>query len=233
MVVIELIKMMLGASLIVCIEWRVMAVSTTLRRVNGELWLNLSEEKTFNGIKKSLAIQINTLDDYLLGALVRLDVGTKQLTNKQVREIEDILLDHGLHLREIMSQPPHQDAAYPDKPVLEGMPEYSETLLLCRNLRSGQKICSDGNVVILGDINPGAEVVAGGNILVMGSLRGIAHAGAGGDETAVVAAYRLNPTQIRIANHITRPPDGEVVTDRDPEVARIRDGKVIIDNLKI
>jgi septum site-determining protein MinC len=104
---------------------------------------------------------------------------------------------------------------------------------LCRNLRSGQKISSNGNVVILGDINPGAEVVARGNILVMGSLRGIAHAGAGGDETAVVAAFRLNPTQIRIANHITRPPDGEVVTDRDPEVARIRDGKVIIDNLKI
>ena len=182
-------------------------MSTTLRRANGELWLDLSGEKTFNGIKRSLAVQINTLDDYLLGALVSLDVGSKQLTNKQVREIEDILLDHGLHLREIVSQPPQQDAAYPDKPVLEGMPEYCETLLLCRNLRSGQKICSDGNVVILGDINPGAEVVAGGNILVMGSLRGIAHAGAGGDETAVVAAYRLNPTQIRIANHITRPPD--------------------------
>jgi septum site-determining protein MinC len=208
-------------------------VSTTLRRANGELWLDLSGEKTFAAIKRSLAVQINTLDDYMLGAFVCLDVGTKQLTNKQVREIEDILLDHGLHLREIMSCPHQSDAAYPDKPVLEGMPEYGETLLLCRNLRSGQKISSNGNVVILGDINPGAEVVARGNILVMGSLRGIAHAGAGGDETAVVAAFRLNPTQIRIANHITRPPDGEVVTDRDPEVARIRDGKVIIDNLKI
>lgn len=56
---------------------------------------------------------------------------------------------------------------------------------------------------------------------------------AGGDLTAVVAAYRLNPTQIRIANHITRPPDGEVITESNPEIARIRDGKVVIEKLKI
>lgn len=207
-------------------------MSTTLRKVNGELWMDLTGEKTFNEIKKSLADQLNAIDDYLLGTLVSIDVGSKHLTNKQIREIEDILLDHGLHLKEIIGQS-YQDTGYADKPVLEGMPEYHETILLCRHLRSGQKISSDGNVVILGDINPGAEVVARGNILVMGSLRGVAHAGAGGDSTAVVAAYRLNPTQIRIANHITRPPDGEVVTDSDPEVARIRDGKVVIEKLKI
>lgn len=207
-------------------------MSTTLRKVNGELWLDLTGEKTFNEIKKSLTERLNALDDYLLGTMISIDVGSKHLTNKQIREIEDILLDHGLHLKEIMSQS-YQDPAYPDKPVLEGMPEYQETILLCRHLRSGQKISSDGNVVILGDINPGAEVVARGNILVMGSLRGVAHAGAGGDPTAVIAAYRLNPTQIRIANHITRPPDGEVVTESDPEVARIRDGKVVIEKLKI
>jgi len=210
------------------------AVSTTLRKANGELWVDLSGEKTFSAMKESLVKQLNSLDDYLLGTLVSIDVGSKQLTEKQVREIEDILLDHGLHLKGFMnSKSNSRDTANSDKPVLEGMPEYAETLLLCRHLRSGQKVYSNGNLVILGDINPGAEVVARGNILVMGSLRGIAHAGAGGDTSAVVAAYRLNPTQIRIANHITRPPDGEVVTNSDPEVARIRDGKVIIEKLKI
>ncbi len=209
-------------------------MATTLRKVNGELWLDLSGEKTFHAMKGSLVRQLNSLDDYLLGTLVNIDIGSKHLTNKQLREIEDILLDHGLHLKEIMnSLTDRRDTANFNKPVLEDMPEYDETLLLCRHLRSGQKVCSNGNLVILGDINPGAEVVARGNILVMGSLRGIAHAGAGGDINAVVAAYRLNPTQIRIANHITRPPDGEVVTSSNPEVARIRDGKVIIEKLKI
>nr|WP_242848758.1 septum site-determining protein MinC [Syntrophomonas palmitatica] len=113
------------------------------------------------------------------------------------------------------------------------MPYYNDTALVCRHLRSGQKIFTEGNLVILGDVNPGAEVVAGGNILVMGSLRGMVHAGAFGDEKALISAYRFNPTQVRIANHITRPPDGMFVEVDCPELARIRAGKVVIEKLKL
>ncbi len=109
----------------------------------------------------------------------------------------------------------------------------NDTTLIYRSLRSGQKYRSEGNMVILGDINPGAEVIAGGNILVMGVLKGVAHAGAYGDENAVIAAFRLNPIQLRIANHITRPPDGESIIVNTPELAKIRAGKVVIEKLKI
>lgn len=103
------------------------------------------------------------------------------------------------------------------------------TILIQRTLRSGQSVRYSGNVVILGDVNPGAEVTATGNIIVMGALRGVVHAGANGDETAVVMAFRLNPTQLRIANHITRPPDNEKVEIELPEIARIKDGVVTIE----
>lgn len=103
------------------------------------------------------------------------------------------------------------------------------TILVQRTLRSGQSVHYNGNVVILGDVNPGAEVAATGNIIVMGALRGVVHAGANGDETAVVTAFRLNPTQLRIANHITRPPDNETVDLELPEIARIKDGVVTIE----
>lgn len=103
------------------------------------------------------------------------------------------------------------------------------TILVQRTLRSGQSVRYSGNVVILGDVNPGAEVAATGNIIVMGALRGVVHAGANGDETAVVMAFRLNPTQLRIANHITRPPDNETVDLEFPEIARIKEGVVTIE----
>jgi len=103
------------------------------------------------------------------------------------------------------------------------------TILVQRTLRSGQSIRYGGNVVILGDVNPGAEVTATGNVIVMGALRGVVHAGASGDEKAVVMAFRLQPTQLRIANHITRPPDNEKVDPGLPELARIRDGVVTIE----
>ena len=110
----------------------------------------------------------------------------------------------------------------------EVLPE-EETILIQRTIRSGQSIRFHGNVVIMGDVNPGGEVVAGGDIIVMGHLRGVAHAGAMGSEKAVVAAFRLQPTQLSIANHITRSPDGEQVTPEQPEVARIQNGVVVIE----
>ncbi len=103
------------------------------------------------------------------------------------------------------------------------------TVLIRRTVRSGQSIHYPGNIVVMGDVNPGAELVAGGNIVVMGHLRGMAHAGATGNEQAVVAAFRLTPTQLRIANHITRAPDGEGHKPDQPEVARIHGGAVIIE----
>lgn len=104
------------------------------------------------------------------------------------------------------------------------------TLLIRKTLRSGQHVRFYGNVVILGDVNPGAEIVAGGDIIVMGWLRGLAHAGAEGNTQAMVAAFRLNPTQIRIAHFIGRAPDKEDTTlPTVPEFAEVRDGQLIID----
>ncbi len=104
------------------------------------------------------------------------------------------------------------------------------TTMVNRTLRSGQSINSDGNVVVLGDVNPGAEVSAVGHIVVMGALRGVVHAGSTGNENATITALELVPTQLRIATHITRPPDG---SNKDksyrPETARIRDDEVIIE----
>ena len=104
------------------------------------------------------------------------------------------------------------------------------TLLIRRQLRSGQRVHYAGNVVVLGDVNPGAEIRAGGDIVVMGTLRGLAHAGATGDTGAVVAAFRLQATQVRIAHYIARAPEGEgAVSPGVPEMAMVRDGQVVID----
>lgn len=96
-------------------------------------------------------------------------------------------------------------------------------------VRSGQVLTAEGNLIVLGDSNPGSELVAGGNILVMGTARGMLHAGAKGNREAFVTAARLLPTQIRIADVISRRPDGEGdAKEFCPEFAEIRDGKICI-----
>lgn len=97
-------------------------------------------------------------------------------------------------------------------------------------VRSGQLISFEGNLVIIGDVNPGGEILATGNVVVMGSLRGMVHAGADGNKEAIVAALCLQPTQLRIADVITRPPD--IKENRQgliPEMAFVKDDMVYIE----
>jgi septum site-determining protein MinC len=104
-----------------------------------------------------------------------------------------------------------------------------QTILIQRTIRSGQRVYHPGNVVVLGDVNPGGEVVAWGNIIVMGTFRGVAHAGAMGNKNAVVAALRLEPSQLRIAGYITRAPEGDFSASAQPEIARVQDGVVVVE----
>lgn len=97
-------------------------------------------------------------------------------------------------------------------------------------VRSGQTIVAEGNLVVIGDVNPGGEVSAGGNIVVMGALRGVVHAGISGNRKAIVAAFNLQPVQLRIADVISRCPDEEVGSIIIPEYAYIKNNRIEVDH---
>lgn len=85
----------------------------------------------------------------------------------------------------------------------------SETKVLNRIVRSGQVLEVTGDLLLIGDVNPGGKIITTGNIYVMGNLLGIAHAGSNGDQKAIIAASYMEPSQLRIANYISRAPDYE------------------------
>ncbi len=91
--------------------------------------------------------------------------------------------------------------------ALKNEPESLPTLYLRKTVRSGQSISSDGNIIVIGDVNPGAEIIAKGDITVWGILGGIAHAGSDGNNYAKIRALKLNPVQIRIGEVFARRPD--------------------------
>ncbi len=110
------------------------------------------------------------------------------------------------------------------KPDLKS--EEQPIMLLKETLRSGRSVVHAGSVIIMGDVNPGAQVIAAGDVLVWGRLRGMVHAGAMGDETAVICALQLTPTQLRIADQIAISPD-ERPDNPTPEQAAILDGQIV------
>ena len=98
-------------------------------------------------------------------------------------------------------------------------------------VRSGEYICSNGDLLILGDVNPGAIVSAEGNIMIWGRLLGIAHAGSKGNSKAKISALQLSPVQLRIAKKVARGPK-EKTQFGLAEQARIDSEEIIISPLE-
>ena len=105
----------------------------------------------------------------------------------------------------------------------------SQSLLFHRGtLRSGDHVQGDGDVLVLGDVNPGATVSAAGHVLVWGRLRGIAHAGRDGDHQARIVALQLRPLQLRIADQVARGPE-DLPQLGLAEQARLEGSEIVIE----
>ena len=229
----------------------------SFKGVKEGLYLTLNGRQDFSVLKELLSDRLKSAEFFFQGSDVVLDTGETALSLEQVLEIQHILLyPYGLRLKRVVradaglspgekepkAKPKRQERAKEKVLPREESPEplvsrvshakLPETLLCRGTLRSGQRIAHEGNVVIIGDVNPGAEVRATGDIVVMGSLRGLAHAGAAGDANVAVVAFTLAPTQLRIADVIGRPPEGGSGEAREPEVARLRDGMIVVEPLE-
>ncbi|MCJ7513779.1 MAG: septum site-determining protein MinC [Anaerolineales bacterium] len=192
---------------------------------------------------RALLEAIDLRADFFRGAQLTLQLGGIEAHAGELGSLRDVLASREVHLRFVQSDhPATQEAAAnlgllarPRPPAPRPSPtddeatghgvEGEDCLFLQRTLRSGHKVHYPGHVVVLGDINPGAEIVAGGNVIVWGRLRGTVHAGAGGQESAVVCALDLAPTQLRIGAQIAVSPDRR--GKPRPETALIRDGQLV------
>ena len=94
-------------------------------------------------------------------------------------------------------------------------------------VRSGDRISSNGDLFIIGDVNPGAIISANNNVYVWGKLFGIAFAGKNGNKNAFIASLYLNPLQLRICEIVAIGPK-EKPKDQYPEIAILEDNKIII-----
>jgi septum site-determining protein MinC len=75
----------------------------------------------------------------------------------------------------------------------------SQTMVVEKPLRSGQRIYAKGDLVVLGLVSHGAEVIAEGNIHIYAPLRGRALAGVQGNHDARIFCTCLEPELISIA----------------------------------
>ena len=123
-------------------------------------------------------------------------------------------------------QPLLMDEELGNSPRPSYLQSQRDTALLVKSTcRSGKIIRHQGDVVVLGDVNPGAEVVASGDIAVFGCLRGFAHAGSEGDTKATIVALSLGSPRLQIGPHVGISSGNKVepkYTDSGPVIAYAR-----------
>lgn len=91
-------------------------------------------------------------------------------------------------------------AAAPAPAQAGAAPRRSETLIVEKPVRSGQRIYAKyGDLVLLAGVSSGAEVMAEGHIHAYGPLMGRAMAGVSGDASARIFARKLGADLVSIA----------------------------------
>ncbi|CAM3084004.1 septum site-determining protein MinC [Paenibacillus sediminis] len=158
----------------------------------------------------------------LTGPIIHVDVklGSRLVTEDEKQLIVDVLKQKGnLLIRSVESLSSEEDSSKDQISTIIGM------------VRSGQVLHHEGNLLFLGDVNPGGTIICTGDIYVLGSLRGMAHAGVDGNEGAIIAASYFSPTQLRIADIISRPPDEWETRESGMEYAYLLDGVMQIDKI--
>ena len=217
-----------------------------IKGVKDGLVISLSPTENWQSVTDHLASRIDDRADFFAGAAITVELGTRPVPKYELSSLKALLERRGLSLSLVLSESDttresalaldlktdsnNRSATKEKQETLPVDPEETGTwgVLVRRTLRSGRIVHSEGHVVIVGDVNPGAKVIAAGDIIVWGKLRGTAHAGVDGNESAVVCALDMNPSQLRIASYIVTSPPGKrrnVV----PEMALIRNNQIVVE----
>lgn len=175
--------------------------------------------------------------------VIGLHVGSEALRRFAERELK-LKVTVGAPPVEELSPPPSQLppvadlAETPTELVSQPVPEDEEpehggrVLTIDGTVRSGAVVRFGGDVQVFGDVNPGAQVIAGGHVLVFGALKGLAHAGYRGDDKAVILAFDMRPTQLRIGKVIQVSSGSDDRAHPVPEVAWLTGGAICVEPYK-
>ena len=157
--------------------------------------------------------------------------GLKDLSHQEIAALQKLCLENGLILN---NNEPEKTVSKTETAKSRHLPEppAGQDVFIHRHIRSGQKVHADGCLVVWGDVNESAEITAGGDIIVLGKLAGIAHTGCFGRKDSVVFALNLAPSQIRIADKISRS-SGDNVKNPVPEIAYLDEDAICISKYSV
>lgn len=180
----------------------------TLKGTKKGLQLSLDDQCTFEKLLEEVESKLSEQKEQLSAPKgehlqVTIDAGYRYMSEEQKEKLIELMQEKfQIEVDEIKSSVVTKEAA--EKALKD-----DHVIRMARVIRSGQVLEFEGDVVLIGDINPGAVLKTTGSIYVLGSLKGVAHAGCEGNVRAVICASFMDPAQLRIAHVVRHPPEEE------------------------
>lgn len=199
-------------------------VSINLRK--NEIIIKIAEDAEQKKIISELTKKLSDLKKLYKEDKTPIKIVGKVLKNKEIDEIQELIKEK-IDVDIDFDMPKSLGLSSITRTFKQEV-AISETKFHRGSLRSGQRLETEGSIVIIGDVNSGAEVIASDNIVVLGNLRGLAHAGAKGNKNAIIAAGKLDAVQLRISNIVKEIDRDEEPVHRQAYVF-VEDDKIIIE----
>ena len=204
---------------------------------NDRLVIALDPDISFLDICDILKTKILEARNFIGNSRMAIEFSGRTLTNEEENILIGIITDNSnIVISYIFSKREDSDEEI-DLEHLNPLIEEGKTHFYRGTLRSGSKIESDGNIVVVGDVNPSSIIKARGNVIVLGHLNGTVYAGLGGDDRAFIGAVHFNPIQLTIGMKTITDIQNEIldstrVNKKDKfKVARIRNQEIVVEEL--
>ncbi|WP_336163692.1 septum site-determining protein MinC [Fusobacterium polymorphum] len=204
---------------------------------NDRLVIALNPDIDFLDICDILKTKILEAKSFIGNSRMAIEFSGRTLTNEEENILIGIITDNSnIVISYIFSKRADSDEEI-DLEHLNPLIEEGKTHFFRGTLRSGSKIESDGNVVVLGDVNPSSIIKARGNVIVLGHLNGTVYAGLGGDDRAFIGAVYFNPIQLTIGMKTITDIQDEILDSSRVnkktrfKVACIRNQEIVVEEL--
>lgn len=198
----------------------------TIKGVKEGLIFHLNDDCAFEELLAELENKLGSSHSTFLDGpdiSVQIRLGLRWLSEEQIERLTGLI-----EQKKNLSVTSVESDVVPKERLLD---DTGKLKLVRTIVRSGQTLFHDGDLLLVGDVNPGGTIASTGDIHVLGSLRGVAHAGTAGNEKAIIVASHMKPTQLRIAGIISRPPDEGGLEETFMEFAYLNDGVMEIDKI--
>ena len=204
---------------------------------NDRLVIALNPDVDFLDICDILKTKILEAKNFIGNSRMAIEFSGRTLTNDEENTLIGIITNNSNIVISYIFSKKEKSEQEIDLESLNPLIEEGRTHFFRGTLRSGAKIESDGNVVVLGDVNPSSIIKARGNVIVLGHLNGTVYAGLGGDDRAFIGAIYFNPIQLTIGMKTITDIKNEILDSSRVDkksrfkVARIVNQEIVVEEL--